>query len=267
MIALPRPRNIAALALALVPLAGVAGTASASSTPLLPDDLAFLNTPAIDEYVANAESGSADCAALNLVMTIGFISAFASADLDFGMDPGDTEAPATTEPTISADAFWAISAPVLVPLLDRVSADDASASAFIDIVGPQLVGAIYELRDVGLTDDELLLIQESFLDDTLGEDVMFGSDDSAPAAATEPVDPAMANLEARAEELLARDFESITFLDEGVADSLPGESGDELPWAAACPETAASFDFDFETDVSATFEFDVSITIPAISTP
>lgn len=259
-----RHRTTAALAIATLPIF-VAGHAGAASAALVPDDLEFLNSPTIDEIVANAENGSADCAALEMVMTIGFVAAFASADFDFDMGT-DTEVPAATEPAVTADAFWAISAPVIVPLLDRVDTSDPSAQALVDIIGPQLVGSIYEMRELGLTDDDLLLIQESFAEETMvGTDEMMGDSDSASAGdvpGTE--DPAMANLEARAEELLSHDFKSITFMDEGGDSSLPGD--DTLPWADTCPETASAFDFDMEVSATFDFEMQIEITIPVDTT-
>lgn len=249
-----RTKALAALAAcAALPITAAAGSAGAAPAGLLPDDLAFLNSPMIDELVVGAENGSADCAALEAVMGIGFIAAFASSDMDFGL-PSDSDTPASTEPTISAESFWAVSAPMLVPLLDRASTDDPTAAAFVEIVGPQLVGAVYELRDLGFTDDELLLIQESFGDD-------MSMDDEPEESEAGPDDSAFAALEARAEQLLTYEFESITFLDEGAAEGMPGEDSDAFPWEAGCPETAALFDFDMDP-VSATIDFEVVITAP-----
>lgn len=249
-----RSRTVAALVLASLPLAVVAGPAAAAPTTLLPDDLAFLDSEAVDDLVAASENGSADCAALQAVMGIGLIAAFASSDFDFG-DSSDS-APPSTEAMITPQAFWAVSAPLLVPLLDRANAEDPAAAAFVDIVGPQLVGAIYELRDLGFTDDELLLIQESF-----ATEMLIDEDSESETTLAVPEDSALADLEARAEQLLTYEFESITFLDEDAAEGLPGEEDDALPWADDCPETAALFEFDMEP-VSATIDFEVTITVP-----
>lgn len=247
-----RTKALAALAAcAALPITAAAGAAGAAPASVLPDDLAFLNSPAIDDLIADAENGSADCAALEAVMGIAFISAFASSDMDFGL-PSDSDAPASTEPTISVESFWGVSAPFLAPLLDRASTDDPSAAAFVEIVGPQLVGAVYELRDLGFTDDELLLIQESFAAETRLDDE---------SEETVPDDSALAELEARAEQLLTYEFESITFLDEDAVEGMPGEDSDSFPWEAGCPETASLLDFDMDP-VSATIDFEVVITAP-----
>lgn len=255
-----RPRIVASLLLAAVPAVALAGPVAASHPAVLPDDLAFLDSPVIDDVVAGAEGGLADCAALSTVMGIAFAASLLSADWDLG-DPSDTapstEAPATTEVTVTAEAFWAVAAPLLVPLLDRASTDDPAAAAFVEVAGPDLVDAIYELRDKGLTDDDLLLIQESFAVDMLGTEAM-GDDGSTPE---EPEDSAaLAELQQRAEAIVTDDFESITFLDEDAED-MPGMESDALPWEADCPETAGMFDFDMDP-VSATIDFEATITIP-----
>jgi hypothetical protein len=256
-----RHRTAAVLALAALPVVAAVGNVAAANPRLVPDDLEFLNSPTIDEIVANAENGSADCAAMEMVVGIGFIAAFAAADFDFDMGLGtDTEVPATTEPEVTADAFWAISAPVLVPLLDRADTSDPTAQAFVDVVGPQLVGSIYELRDLGFTDDDLLLVQQSWAEESLTGGDMLGDDSAAASDVPGTEDPALADLAERAEDVLSHDFESITFMDEGA--EIPGEATDALPWEASCPETAAEFDFDIDVSATFEFEFDATITIP-----
>ncbi len=243
-----RKKTLTAVALASLPVTAFAASAGAAPAGVLPDDLGFLDTDTIDEVVASAENGSADCAALETVMGIALISSFASGDWDFGTSDSD---PADTIPEISPEAFWGVSAPFLLPLLDRVSTDDPAAAALVEMVGPQLAGAVQELRDMGFTDDELLLIQDSWALDMVMSDTDI----------TEPDDSALADLEARAEELFTYDFASITFLDEEDAGDLPGEDDEELPWASGCPETASMLDFDMEP-VSATMDFEVTITVP-----
>lgn len=246
-----RRTALATLALAALPVA-VLGTAAGASQPrLLPDDLAFLDSPAIDELVAEAENGLAECAALETVLGLAFISAFIGADWDFDFgDDESSEAPEPTEPQPTAELFWGTAAPLLVPLLDRAGTDDPVAASFVEVVGPQLVGAIEELRDLGFTDDDLLYLQESF-----AETMLEGDD------AVDATDPEAADLTERLEGVVAYEFESITFLDED-ADELPGGDDDAMPWEASCPETAAILDFDVEASVSATMDFEVPITAP-----
>lgn len=252
-----RTRTVASLALAVLPLALVAGASGAARPRLLPDDLAFLNSPVIDDVIAGAEGGRVECAALSSVMGIAFASALVSSDFDFG-EPSDSEVPATTEAAPTAEAFWAVAAPLLVPLLDRVSTDDPAGAALVEIAGLDLVNAIYELRDQGLTDDDLLLVQESFAFEMLATDVV--STDSSPV---EPDDSDLDGLATRVEDLITHDFESITFLDEDAGAALPGTESDALPWEAECPDTADMLNFDdIDVEVSASIDFEVVVTIP-----
>jgi len=252
-----RTRSLATLAIgAVVATAGAGLAHAAPDSSLLPDDLAFLDNSVIDDLVAGAENGSADCAALENIMGISFITAFINADWG-DLYAGDS-APADTEPEITAEAIWAIAAPVLVPVLARADTSDASAQQLVGIIGPQLVGALHEMRDLGLSDDDLLLIQRSWVEDTLDEEIL--GDDTGDDVTATTLDEAMANLEARAEELVARDFDAITFLDEG-SDVTDIES-DSLPWEASCPQTMSMLDFGSSVDVSATFDMSVTITLP-----
>jgi hypothetical protein len=230
----------AASSAVVVGLASVAsgGFATASSPP---DDLAFLDTETIDAAVAAAENGSADCAALNAFMGIGFLAGFAAM-------AEDDDAP-------TPEQIFATSAPLLVPLLDRASAPtDPTTADVMAMVRDELAGAIGELREIGLTDDDLLLLQSSMGGELASSD----GDDTAPAS----TDAIPEEVQQRLELILGHDFESITFLDEQDMPTATTPDGDSvLPWADGCPETASMFDFDMEpVDVSVTFDATVTAT-------
>lgn len=239
-----RARRVAALVgVGALTFAGsaLAGTAAASGEGGLPEDLAFLDGEPIDQIVADAENGDPDCAALSAFMTIGLVVGFAQ------MSGEDVEG-------ITPEGFFAVTAPVLAPLFHRASTpDDEMVSSAVDLMRTDLTNAIYELRDLGVTDDDLLLIQESFATEFLMADD--GSGDAAEPAEEDYPE----GFEERMEELATHEFTSITFLDQPDVD---GEGDDGvLPWAESCPETAAMFDFDMDP-VSVTLDFEVTITMP-----
>ncbi|CAN5728169.1 hypothetical protein BH24ACT5_BH24ACT5_09510 [soil metagenome] len=218
-----------------------AGAATASVPPSPPEvdpgALTFLDTAVIDELIAASENGSVDCAALNGFMTIGLLAGFA------GMDESGGEH--------AAEFFFAVGAPILVPLLSRASDPDEPAQVeVLELIRAQLGAVVVELGVLGLTQDDLLFLQEAFARSLIDPDSDFG-EDTNPAA------------EERLAALEGTDFESITFTDESDSD----QGDDSLPWGDTCPETVAQFDFDFEdVSVSATFELDITITVPADTT-
>lgn len=230
---------------AAVGMAWGGGTALASVPPDPPEvdsaELAFLDTPVIDELIAASENGNVDCAALNGFMSIGLIAGFASMD-----DEGGEHA---------AEFFFVIAAPMLVPLLQQASVPDDPAHAEVfALIRAQLAGAVVELGDLGFDEADILLLQEGFARSFIDPESDFEDDLDA------------SGLEDRLADLEGTDFESITFTDE--SDGEDGDDGDDsLPWGDSCPETLAQFDFDFEdVNVSATFELDITITVPADTT-
>lgn len=225
-------RRLGAVATAIgMTWGGSSALASVPDPPEVdPADLAFLDTPVIDELIAASENGDVDCAALNGIMYAGLIAGFSSMD-----DEGGDHA---------AEFFYAATAPMLVPLLQRASVpDDPELAQGVDLIRAELSGAVIELGDLGFDEDDILFLQEGFARSLIDPDTDFGND----------VDTT--DLEDRLAALEGTDFESITFTDE--ADN--GEQGDALPWGDSCPETMAQFDFSFdESAVSVSFEVELS---------
>ncbi len=235
----PLVRRATALAAAGLGFVAAGGVVAASNPP---DDIAFLDNETIDAVVAAAENGSAECAALNAFMGVGFLAGFAAM-------AEDDDAP-------TPEQIFATSAPLLVPLLHRASAPtDPITADVMALVRDELTGAIGELQDLGLTDDDLLLLQSSMGSEMVSSE----SADTAPATTDEIPD----DVEQRLELILEHDFESITFLDQEEMPTATTPEGDSvLPWSDACPETATMFDFDMEpTDVSVTFDAMISVPV------
>lgn len=111
--------------------------------------------------------------------------------------------------------------------------------------------AVYELRSLGFTDDDFVLIQQWFAEDLRADGI-----DGVTAGGSPADTPEMANLAARADELAHNGFASIEFLDAGTTDMLLDTNG-QLPWASSCPETAAEFEFTF-ADVLSGFQIEVT---------
>lgn len=211
-------RRLGAIATAVGMVWG--GSSALASVPDPPEvdpaDLAFLDTPVIDELIAASENGDVDCAALNGILYAGLIAGFSSMD-----DDTDEHAP---------EFFFAVTAPMLVPLLQRVSVpDDAELAEGVDQLRVELGGAVVELGDLGFTEDDILFLQEGFARSIIDPDTDFGSD----------VDTT--ELEDRLAALEGTDFESITFLDED-----DGTEDDNFPWSDSCPETVTQFDLSFD---------------------
>lgn len=260
---------------ALIALSGAALPlgAAASSPPgpsPMPEDLQFLDNATIDGVVAVSEGGRPACGALTGVLALSLITAFSSMGDGVGESGGEGTAPANAaedslgeiddaddleDLDLGIEAFYALFAPVLVPLIHRAGppADPAVAST-VTFFGDQLTAAIYELLDLGFTEDDLLELQALMTEQWSSLTVTFEESDATDA----PVETSAPSPElvAKVEELLpGHDFESID-LDAAPTDSFAPDAA--LPWADECPETAAFLDFSVSVEASIAF----SITVP-----
>lgn len=205
----------------------VAGGGFASATTPDASSNDFLDTPALDAAVADAENGAPECAVQAIVSGVLWLGAIA------GMEGSTTSVDLGDYP---AEVMLATFAPVLVPLLGRAElpADDAAA-ATVGVLTGQLTAVLDEMRELGLTDDDLLALQSAYLDEAFTA----APSDSTPAEVPEQFFA-----------LVDHDFEAITLFDaDGPLTSIPGGATDPTQlWAAECPETASMLDFDFDMD-------------------
>lgn len=259
---------------ALVALSGAALPlgAAASSPPHpspMPEDLQFLDNATIDGVVAVSEGGRPACAALTGVIALSFFGAFASMGEGLDGSGGDDATPANAaegsvgetddaddleDLDLGVEAFYAMFAPVLVPLIHRAGPPtDPAVASTVTFFGDQLTAAIYELLDLGFTEDDLLELQALMTEQWSSLTVTFEESDATEA----PVETSAPSPElvAKVEELLpGHDFESID-LAAAPTDTVSADAG--LPWADECPETAAFMDFSVSVEASIAFSISV----------
>lgn len=237
------PKYLTAAACAALVAAGGSTLAGASAPP--DSDHPFLHTDAIDAVIAQAENGSANCAAAETIGGLVFIVGL------MAMSPDETE---TGElGSHPAEFLLATTAPALVPLLERTTppSDPVWAGA-VDTITSELRATIDELLGLGLTEDDLLLLQHEWTAEA--EAMAAGLPTSEPdveEAADETIPPQF-------EAMIDHDFEALTFMDPDGPLAGADSSGLENLWSEECPETAATFDFNMEP---MNIEMDFSVTM------
>lgn len=185
-----------------------------------------LNTPELEQLIAEAENGAVECAAQEMLGGTLLVIGFATMD-----DSTTSTGELGSHPL---DFLLAVYAPIIVPLLDRAAPpSDETDAQMLAIVHGELTAALDEMRQLGLSDDDLVTIQTGMINEQLNESM----DPQSSGPMPEPYSM-----------LLDHDFESITFLDPdgSLAELDDADSDPTQLWADVCPETAALFNFEME---------------------